>query len=50
MEKDLTQRAQRLQRRGHGEFVLLLGRRIKGNFAPSYLLQLRLWQRFARSF
>ena len=31
-EKDLTQRAQRLRRRGHGEFVVLLdGRGQKGN-------------------
>ncbi len=47
-EKDLTQRAQRLQHRGHGEFVLLLDGRIKCNFASSCLLQLRLWQRLAQ--
>ena len=35
MEKDLTQRAQRLQHRGHGEFVLLLDGRIKDNLRPA---------------
>ena len=35
MEEDLTQRAQRLRHRGHGEFVLLLDGRIKLTLPPA---------------